>query len=869
MAKSPKDVFNGHISDLIKSLRSTEQELRFRRTESSLPEAIPAPSYPSSGGSGGGVTAGSAAVRVGTAVIGGVAGFMPETSGAVDMQQSLFQASYAAGGHISANDFDRLSRMSQDALGNYQTSVGSAQRSAAILSQFGYDPYSRDGRRMMGQIGAMSMTTGMDNEQVAGIVGSQSTNPVMTNRLRMLGFEMFDSSGNPKDVSSIADHLVKTVWGNSNPNREQIQRGLRPGGAMDLMLQSYIPDPGMQMLVKDAIIKRTMNGGKYAANDAATMEKIGLNNNFLNPRITNMRYLSTESRKTNAFRNSMVTGYNYGTDVASSMNEMFTQLATSAGVLSTAVQTLAGVLGGLEGFGGTGPGGAILGALSAVKPIMPLPFADGGVVAVAEMLAEAGVPRFVTGGQVADEGLRHIGVPYVGNLGHDASPTRGWDCATFAWWVFHHFGKEIPDYTYDMMSDPKAKTVQHGQEQRGDLIMYMSGTWNGKAVHHVAIYTGGGNMVHAANPSSGTKTGRAWDSWGSEHYTKSLRYWDGAASNVGLSPPGGSNDNSGGTTGGSNSSAGTVSSQPSGTTNNAGTEAHKLGASSPSFVGVSLSVGLTGISGKLQSVLSAINGTAPWANLTGAPQRSKPQNSTTTTPDSSTSGTTSVPDTNYTGGGGGTKFAKWLFDKGLRGRTLEEMWVIGMRESGGDPTNEWGGAVGLFQIQDVHFDAIKRKYGWSPEDLKDPDKNFEVTRWLSDNWTNLRPWMVNASTFDLDFTDYGGSREYALKRYSWMSTSIHDFETIKSEYKSAFHQAGIPGYSKGVWRIEDDQIAKIHQNEMVLPSDVAEEVRHEYGHHDTRMTFNIVIGEASNEQAKRFAQRMKTVLDMTSSAVAQ
>jgi hypothetical protein len=47
----------------------------------------------------------------------------------------------------------------------------------------------------------------------------------------------------------------------------------------------------------------------------------------------------------------------------------------------------------------------------------------------------------------------------------------------------------------------------------------------------------------------------------------------------------------------------------------------------------------------------------------------------------------------------------------------------------------------------------------------------------------------------------------------------------------------------------------------VLPPEFAEEVRHEYGHYDPAMTFNIVIGQASNDQAIRFAQRMKTVLE--------
>lgn len=100
---------------------------------------------------------------------------------------------------------------------------------------------------------------------------------------------------------------------------------------------------------------------------------------------------------------------------------------------------------------------------------------------------------------------------------------------------------------------------------------------------------------------------------------------------------------------------------------------------------------------------------------------------------------------------GGEWFLKFLYDNGLRGETLKRMWAIGMRESGGNPrvdnagTNSNGSVdYGLFQINDkAHAAAIKKKFGWSMEDLRDPKKNLDVMLWMSKQGQDLSAWGVS------------------------------------------------------------------------------------------------------------------------------
>ena len=99
-----------------------------------------------------------------------------------------------------------------------------------------------------------------------------------------------------------------------------------------------------------------------------------------------------------------------------------------------------------------------------------------------------------TSGQaVADYAVQFIGNPYVYG---GTSLTDGADCSGFVQSVYAHFGYSLSRTAASQAGD--GTTVSLDSLQPGDLIFY-------HGYGHVGIYIGGGQIVHASNPSSGIK----------------------------------------------------------------------------------------------------------------------------------------------------------------------------------------------------------------------------------------------------------------------------------------------------------------------------------------------------------------------------
>lgn len=95
------------------------------------------------------------------------------------------------------------------------------------------------------------------------------------------------------------------------------------------------------------------------------------------------------------------------------------------------------------------------------------------------------------GNAVANYGLQFVGNPYVYG---GTSLTNGADCSGFVMSVYANFGVSLPHSSASDRSQGYA--VEGGLEnaQPGDLICYSG---------HVAIYIGGGQIVHASNSRTG------------------------------------------------------------------------------------------------------------------------------------------------------------------------------------------------------------------------------------------------------------------------------------------------------------------------------------------------------------------------------
>ena len=99
--------------------------------------------------------------------------------------------------------------------------------------------------------------------------------------------------------------------------------------------------------------------------------------------------------------------------------------------------------------------------------------------------------------ELVEYAKQFLGNPYVWG---GTSLTKGADCSGFVLSVFKKFGVSLPHY-----SGAQAKSgtkISASDLKPGDLVFYgnSSGT-----INHVAIYIGGGQVIHASSPKTGIK----------------------------------------------------------------------------------------------------------------------------------------------------------------------------------------------------------------------------------------------------------------------------------------------------------------------------------------------------------------------------
>lgn len=87
-----------------------------------------------------------------------------------------------------------------------------------------------------------------------------------------------------------------------------------------------------------------------------------------------------------------------------------------------------------------------------------------------------------------------LGNPYVYG---GTSLTDGADCSGFIMSVYAHFGIDTGRSSRDQAA--KGREISQSEMQLGDLLFYASGDY----INHVAMYVGGGQVIHASTPESG------------------------------------------------------------------------------------------------------------------------------------------------------------------------------------------------------------------------------------------------------------------------------------------------------------------------------------------------------------------------------
>lgn len=89
-----------------------------------------------------------------------------------------------------------------------------------------------------------------------------------------------------------------------------------------------------------------------------------------------------------------------------------------------------------------------------------------------------------------------LGNPYVWG---GTSLTKGADCSGYVMSLYKKYGVNLPHSSRAQANC--GTTIKVSEAQPGDLIFY----GKGKTINHVAMYIGGGRVIHASNPKTGIR----------------------------------------------------------------------------------------------------------------------------------------------------------------------------------------------------------------------------------------------------------------------------------------------------------------------------------------------------------------------------
>lgn len=144
--------------------------------------------------------------------------------------------------------------------------------------------------------------------------------------------------------------------------------------------------------------------------------------------------------------------------------------------------------------------------------------AAGRSQATAAIAAPAPIVDIPANGDVASYAAQFVGSRYV----YGGSSPSGFDCSGFVKYVYGQYGVHLPHNAAAQYSTAYGSMVGGMNNLAPGDLMFFAGTY-GRGISHVAIYLGGGQMVHAMTPQLGVQVSNIWDGYWTSHYYGALR----------------------------------------------------------------------------------------------------------------------------------------------------------------------------------------------------------------------------------------------------------------------------------------------------------------------------------------------------------
>lgn len=134
-----------------------------------------------------------------------------------------------------------------------------------------------------------------------------------------------------------------------------------------------------------------------------------------------------------------------------------------------------------------------------------------------DYVAEGEPPVSSVGEQVAAMAAQYLGVHYV----YGGSTPSGFDCSGFTMYLYKQFGYSLPHTASGQYANCGYK-VSRSELQPGDLVFFSSPS-SGGSINHVAIYIGGGQIIHARYSVGKVYTNSLSESYYSSYYAGAIR----------------------------------------------------------------------------------------------------------------------------------------------------------------------------------------------------------------------------------------------------------------------------------------------------------------------------------------------------------
>jgi hypothetical protein len=875
---------------------------------------------------------------------------MPNVMDAVN--QRIASQSVASFSGMSAQQFTKLTNQFGFNGGAFSSSYGMQLAGAQMAFTGGYLPSSGSFNNVMGQVGGLSVATGLSNEAVASAYAGMNG----MNALR-LGINIRNKQGDLLKPSAIANSLYKRMYGNQNISVGDAMKVFnRNTNAYRNVMQLANGDTNLMKAIQTNLVLQAKNGGKEVTNLSQAnkiMDDLGWAKD--DPLRKNYKYNAAEARKLSATGDSQVKGYGDAADAAAAASNALATLVDKTGALGDAFSRLQGTLGSLGGFGNSGQmlsglttaaetaamlaigkrigvnafrgktavtaaeaatataartaarSGSVWSKLGYLKPAgkiaaklgfktgvraMPvigsaisagLAAKDGysggwdwgnfgmsvaggavtGAIAGAPAYGVGAVPGALLGGLVgAGEYAVGFGLGKLGNAiiphGQGGGPAtnqsaggatsvnslvssalsfvgrvpyifggkdeKGWDCSGFVQTMYKRAGVQLPRTA--QQQSRVGQTINYSQAKPGDLLFFHYGSGT-EFIDHVAIYIGGGMMVEAANHKAGTRTSKV--------PTKNLKVVKRVI---------------GGKLGGSYKQL--MASLKGQGVNIMGSPGNAA------LSGVTLD--MAGVHGTeaanansiIDGIASRTGGTTHSSFAGGAKQADTTATSTGTptslTPGGQTAGTSNAA-------------KAWNFLTGTLGFTAHAAaGVIGnlMQESGVNPARtQNGGGPGRGIMQ------------WT----------------VGQRWATLEKWASRRHLNKWALDTQLQYMAHEMERYGVKSTLAvqADYKKATELFEHKMEKAGTPmmanrykyaadaltkfgkikAYDIGTARVDSDQLAQIHKDEMIIPAGFAEEIRKALGGNgrsgNVTVNLNVSLDASSDDQITKLAQRIKHV----------